>query len=227
MDITNYSIWLHWLIIQTWGPWYLLTESCQQRVLCSQIPEAFSATEQSLNVLLRWGDPILPGRPCRVSCLPRTPRRWSIPLRTPPSWRSGRSLGGIQDLLEIYLFSVLAWLICSSKTLLDESNLRKFWKINIVIGIEDWLIWDKDRVDAVTTFSYIYIIAHYGDLHADTLTQEHPNLLVTCHSRSFLSQLSCLDGILIYHACHKISWSSLWIILEILPKGITDFAHLR
>ena len=144
-------------------------------------------------------DPIWPGRPCRVSCLRRTPRRWSIPLRTPPSWRSGRSLGGIQDLLEIYLFSVLAWLICSSKTLLNESNLRKFWKINIVIGIgiEDWLIWDKDRVDAVTTFSYIYIIAHYGDLHADTLTQEHPNLLVTCHSRSFLSQLSCLHVTLI------------------------------
>ena len=129
-------------------------------------------------------------RKFRVSCLPRTPRRWSIQLRTPPSWRSGRSLGGIQDLLEIYLFSVLAWLICSSKTLLNESNLRKFWKINIVIGIEDWLIWDKNRVDGVTTFSYIYIIAHYGDLHADTLTQEHPNLLVTCHSRSFLSQLS-------------------------------------
>ena len=188
MDITNYSIWLHWLIIQTWGPWYLLTESCQQRVSCSQIPEAFSATEQSLNVLLRWGDPIWPGRPCRVSCLPRTPRCWSIPLRTPPSWRSGRSLGGIQDLLEIYLFSVLAWLICSSKTLLNESNLRKFWKINIVIGIEDWLIWDKDRVDAVTTFSYIYIIAHYGDLHADISSKN----IQTCLSL-VTQEVSCLN----------------------------------
>ena len=189
MDITNY-IWLHWLIIQTWGPWYLLTESCQQRFSCSQIPVAFSATEQSLNVLLRWGDPIWPGRPCRVSCLPRTPRRWSIPLRTPPSWRSGRSLGGIQDLLEIYLFSVLAWLIWSSKTLLNESNLRKFWKINIVIGIgiEDWLIWDKDRVDAVTTFSYIYIIAHYGDLHANISSKN----IQTCLSL-VTQEVSCLN----------------------------------
>ena len=185
MDITNYSIWLHWLIIQTWGPWYLLTESCQQRVSCLQILEAFSATEQSLNVLLRWGDPIWPGRPCRVSCLPRTPRRWSIQLRTPPSWRSGRSLGGIQDLLEIYLFSVLAG---SSKTLLNESNLRKFWKINIVIGIEDWLIWDKDRVDAVTTFSYIYIIAHYR-ISMPTLSLKN---IQTCLSL-VTQEVSCLN----------------------------------
>ena len=132
------------------------------------------------------------------------------------------------EVFKIYLRSIsslfwLDWFVQAKLFLMNQI----FWKINIVIGIEDWLIWDKDRVDAVTTFSYIYIIAHYGDLHADTLTQEHPNLLVTCHLRSFLSQLSCLDGILIYHACHKISWSSLWIILEILPKGITDFAHLR
>ena len=196
----------------------------------SQIPEAFSATEQSLNVLLRWGDPIWPGRPCQVSCQPRTPRprRWSIPLRTPPSWRSGRSLGGIQDLLEIYLFSVLAWLICSSKTLLDESNLRKFWKINIVIGIEDWLIWDKDRVDAVTTFSYIYIIAHYGDLHADT----HPRTSkLACHLslKKFLvsTELFACNSHLPCVSQNKISCSSLWVILEILSKGLTDFAHLR
>ena len=187
MDITNYSIWLHWLIIQTWGPWYLLTESCQQRVSCSQIPEAFSATEQSLNVLLRWGDPIWPGRPCWVSCLPRTPRRWSIELRTPPSWRSGRSLGGIQDLLEIYLFSVLAWLICSSKTLLDESNLLKnkysHWNRRLVD-----LRQSRDGVDKVTTFSYIYIIAHYGDLHADISSKN----IQTCLSL-VTQEVSCLN----------------------------------
>ena len=135
------------------------------------------------------------------------------------------------EVFKIYLksisSSVLAWLICSSKTLLDESNLRKIWKMNIVIGIEDWLIWDEAEMESIKLqHSRIFISLLITEISMPTLS---PKNIQTCLSlsRSFLSQLSCLHVILIYHVCHKISWSSLSVILEILYKGITDFGHLR
>ena len=81
-----------------------------------------------------WGARIWPGRPrprpCRVSCLPWTPRRRSVRLRTPPSRRSRRSLGGIPDSLDRDL-KYISFFFCSG--LIDwfkQNSLLKFWNIN-------------------------------------------------------------------------------------------------
>ena len=107
------------------------------------------------------------------------------------------------EVFKIYLRSIsslfwLDWFVQAKLFLMNQI----FWKINIEIWnrrLVD-LRQSRDGVDKVTTFSYIYIIAHYGDLHADT----HPRT----------SKL----------ACH-LSLKKFLVSTE-LCKGITDFAHL-
>ena len=184
MDITNYSIWLHWLIIQTWGPWYLLTESCQQRVANSGSLYCHRAESERVAALMI---PFDQGDPAEsLVCLG--------PLgagQSPYVLPHHEGQGVHWEVFKIYLRSIsslfwLDWFVQAKLFLMNQI----FWKINIEIWnrrLVD-LRQSRDGVDKVTTFSYIYIIAHYGDLHADISSKN----IQTCLSL-VTQEVSCLN----------------------------------